>query len=598
MASTERPAARGEPPGSTVVVDHDPSVPSDAGGAVPHRPLGTIRRRPSGQAPPLPKHFDRWTLLWLVFAGLAAVVWLVVAFNTRLSSWVDVEEGMFIRWLAGQRRSGLSDGLARAYDLLYTWAVPVVGWSTLIVLAVYRRWRHALVYLGSLLATVVVVAAIAGAAQRPRPYQVVILGRWENYSHPSAQLASLTAVLVGSGLALLPPGRGRKVVPWFIGLAIGLYALTEWYLGVTHPTDDLTAVLVGVTIPILAFRMFAPEEVFPVAYRVGNSAHLDVTGARGSAIRQAFHDQLGLEVLGVKPVGLAGSAGSTPLMLTVRHVGAEAPGDGRSPPGGGDTGEFRVFAKLLARSHLRADRWYKLFRTLRYGRLEDEYRFTTVRRLVSQEDYLALRLAAAGVRVPRSYGVVEITPEREYMVVTEFLDGFVEIGDAEIDVALIDNALHTVRQLWDAGIAHRDVKPSNVMVRGDDVALIDVAFGQLRPSPWRQAVDLANMMLVLALRSSAELVYQRACLQFSETEIAEAFAASRGITLPSQIRHEMKQQGRDLVVEFRRLAPPCKPIPIQRWSVRRVALMAWVLLATVVLVWLSITYLSVAGMLP
>jgi hypothetical protein len=45
--------------------------------------------------------------------------------------------------------------------------------------------------------------------------------------------------------------------------------------------------------------------------------------------------------------------------------------------------------------------------------------------------------------------------------------------------------------------------------------LIDVAFVEARPSPWRQAVDLANMMLCLALRSSPERVYQRALRQFS-----------------------------------------------------------------------------------
>ena len=40
----------------------------------------------------------------------------------------------------------------------------------------------------------------------------------------------------------------------------------------------------------------------------------------------------------------------------------------------------------------------------------------------------------------------------------------------------------------------------------------------------RQAVDLANMMLSLALRSTPECVYQRALRQFSVEEISEAFA--------------------------------------------------------------------------
>ncbi|HEV8280067.1 MAG TPA: hypothetical protein VGQ26_30860 [Streptosporangiaceae bacterium] len=45
-------------------------------------------------------------------------------------------------------------------------------------------------------------------------------------------------------------------------------------------------------------------------------------------------------------------------------------------------------------------------------------------------------------------------------------------------------------------------------------------------------MDLANMMLVLALRTSPELVYQQALQLFGPGEIAEAFAATRGITVP------------------------------------------------------------------
>jgi hypothetical protein len=101
-----------------------------------------------------------------------------------------------------------------------------------------------------------------------------------------------------------------------------------------------------------------------------------------------------------------------------------------------------------------------------------------------------------------------------------------------------------------------------------------VAFVQARPSPWRQAVDLANMMLCLALRSDPELVYQRALRQFSVAEITEAFAAARGLALPSQLRRMLRERGRDLHAEFVNLLPARpQPIRIQRWSARRVVLL-------------------------
>jgi hypothetical protein len=134
-------------------------------------------------------------------------------------------------------------------------------------------------------------------------------------------------------------------------------------------------------------------------------------------------------------------------------------------------------------------------------------------------------------------------------------------------------------------------------VQGERLRLIDVAFGEIRPSPWRQAVDLANMMLVLALGSTADLVYERALLQFTEDEIAEAFAASRGVTLPSQLRSEVKRDGRTLLAKFRALAPELAPVAIQRWSLRRVGLAVWVGLLAAALAATFLGNLSDIGLL-
>ena len=180
------------------------------------------------------------------------------------------------------------------------------------------------------------------------------------------------------------------------------------------PTDVLLGAVLGVTVPLLGLRLFAPQESFPVVYGGAHGAHLDLGGARGEAIIRALKDQMGIEVSGVEPFGLAGSGGSSPMRL--RRAGQ---------PGG------YLFGKLYARSHVRADRWYKLGRQLLYGRLEDEQSFKGVRRLVQQEDY-ALRLCrAAGLPSPEPYGFVELTPDREYLLLTEFFAGSAELGDAD-----------------------------------------------------------------------------------------------------------------------------------------------------------------------
>jgi hypothetical protein len=149
-----------------------------------------------------------------------------------------------------------------------------------------------------------------------------------------------------------------------------------------------------------------------------------------------------------------------------------------------------------------------------------------------------------------------------------------------------------VRQLWHNGLAHRDIKPANVMVKGDKVILIDVAFGQVRPSPWREAVDLANMLVVLGLRSTPELVYERALRYFTAEEIAEALASTSEAARPS-LHRMLRADGRDLLRRLRELAPSHPRIKVQRWSARRLGLTA--LVAVCALIGTAIVTSNVTG---
>jgi tRNA A-37 threonylcarbamoyl transferase component Bud32 len=205
----------------------------------------------------------------------------------------------------------------------------------------------------------------------------------------------------------------------------------------------------------------------------------------------------------------------------------------------------------------------------------------------------------AGLPSPQPYGVVELTPEGEYLVVTEFLDGATEISQAQVDDATIDQGLQIIRRLWEVGLAHRDIKPANLLVRDGTLYLIDVFFTEVRPSPWRQGVDLANMLLVLALGSEPGQVYERALRQFTVEEIGEAFAATRGLTMPSQLRQMLRAQGRDLQAEFLKFLPePPRPIAIQRFSTRRLGLTLAVLVGAFLAVGFVISNLNGLGLIP
>jgi tRNA A-37 threonylcarbamoyl transferase component Bud32/membrane-associated phospholipid phosphatase len=509
--------------------------------------------------------------VWVALAAfLVAIVGLVVA-SQALASGFDRWNAAVLRGIVSIRTGWLTTLMVGVNTVLTSpWTVRVLRLGTLVALVGLRRWRHLGVFLGCVVVVELAAYQLALLVSSPRPMDVRVIGGWEGFSFPSPPVAALAVTLWGMTYALLPPGQPRSWGKWAAGATLLLLGLARMYLAVDHPTDLLSAVILGVGIPVVAFRFFAPNEVYPVTYRRAKAAHLDVGGRRGQAIRTAVQDQLGLMVLDVKPVGLEGSAGSTPLRLRV------ADGDGEP--------ERDLFAKLYAKSHVRADRSYKLGRTILYGALEDEAPFHSVRRFVEYEDYTLLRLHHAGIPVPAPFGFVEITPEREYLIVMEFFTGAQEIGSAEVDDRVIDSGLRLVRRLWDAGLAHRDLKPANLMVRDGMVLLVDAFFVQVRPSPWRQAVDLANMMLCLAVRTDAERVYRHALKYFSEDDIAEAFAATRGAASPTQLRSVLKQDGRDLVAQFRALAPARQPVAIQHWSLRRVGLSLLVLALAVLAV--------------
>jgi tRNA A-37 threonylcarbamoyl transferase component Bud32/membrane-associated phospholipid phosphatase len=460
------------------------------------------------------------------------------------------------------------------------WMFRVLAWTTLIVLLVTRRFQHLIAAFAVFLVVTLLGGLLTVGLGRMRPTDVTIVGSWDGYAHPSVPVANIALGLTVMLFTLLPRGRWRARAAWLAGTVIVLLALARLYLAVDHPTDVAAALVAGIALPVVALRLLTPEEAFPITYRRGVRAHLDVGGRRGEAIRAALATEVGVTVVTVEPFGQGTSAGSTPLRLEVVK---------------GET-EGQLFGKLYASTHLWSDRWYKLARTVRYGRLEDERPFTTVRRLVEYEDHMLRVMRDAGLPTPAPLGIVEITPDREYLILTEFLSGAVHITEGEVTDGTIDDALRCVRRLWDTGLAHRDIKPGNVLVRDGRVLLIYVAFAEVRPTPWRQAVDLANMMLTLGLCTSAERVYERALSVFRPEEVGEAFAASRGVTIPSQLRSLVRRRDDDLLARFRELAPPTPPVAIQRWSLRRVVLTISVVAAAALAVALVAVNLRLAGL--
>src|SRR4029453_6469321 len=223
------------------------------------------RRRPTGQPPPLPRSIQP-TGLWWAAAAVALVTLAKVVFGPARRSLgvaVTVWDDAVVRWLAGLHLPGLT-GLMEAI-VVSTGSAGVVGalrWGTLLALLVLRRIRHLVVFVGSFLA--VLLAVRLATVDRPRPFGVDIRAGWGGWAMPSRPVAIFAATLVGVLYTLVPVGGWRQLGKWIAPGLVAAYALARVHLGVDAPTDAIVGAVIGVAVSVVAYRLFVPNEIFPV----------------------------------------------------------------------------------------------------------------------------------------------------------------------------------------------------------------------------------------------------------------------------------------------------------------------------------------------
>src|SRR5687768_8234178 len=228
------------------------------------------RRRPTGAAPPLPYRLQTSGIGWLVAA--VVLVGLTLAIFARgmrgPAVAVTVIDDAVVRWLAGLVGPGLVAPFLRGVARIGSWWVLyTASYGLLLVLLVLRRWRHLLVWFVAVPLGSILTVVLAAIARRPRPFGVDLEASWGGWALPSVPVTFLTAILMGVLYTLVPEGRWRNTGKWVAAAAMAVVATARVALGIDAPTDVLVGVGIGVTIPLLLFRRFTPNEVFPVTYR-------------------------------------------------------------------------------------------------------------------------------------------------------------------------------------------------------------------------------------------------------------------------------------------------------------------------------------------
>ncbi|MGH3100317.1 MAG: phosphatase PAP2 family protein, partial [Thermoleophilia bacterium] len=199
----------------------------------------------------------RWLVAALVLVALTIAVFARGLRGVAVD--VTVADDAAVRWLGGLNAPGLV-GIWRGLAVLSSWwALLGLVWGLVLALVVLRRFRHLIVWVIVASLVQVVGAVLAAIAHRPRPFGVEIRMDWGGWALPSLQVMLLTAGLVAILYTLVPEGRWRNTGKWVVTALVTLTAIGRMALGADGPTDVVVGAALGVTIPLLAYRWFAPN---------------------------------------------------------------------------------------------------------------------------------------------------------------------------------------------------------------------------------------------------------------------------------------------------------------------------------------------------
>ncbi|MFJ6194834.1 lysylphosphatidylglycerol synthase domain-containing protein [Micromonospora sp. NPDC092111] len=335
---------------------------------------------------------------------------------------------------------------------------------------------------GNLAYWLAVVAKIAVARERPAALLAdirihdTITGR---YGYPSGHVAVASAL--GLVVARTVP-RHRRGYVWAVVL---LVAVARVHVGAHLPADAIGGFLVG-WLAVCLTRLL-----------VGRAGPQQSAGGVRRMLRRR-----GIHVTGLEPI--AGDArGSRPWQATTA--------EGR-----------RLFVKATGGEQRDADWAYKVYRRIRYRNVEDEPPYVTAKQKNEHEAYLSLLTARAGVRTP-AFVTVVTGRNGDALLVQEFVDGqpLSAVG-GELAPAVLSEICRQVALLHRAGLAHRDLRAANIMLRGGDAYLVDLSFGTDNAPADQQARDIVELLVTLACRADARTVVAAAVQQFGAGPVADS----------------------------------------------------------------------------
>lgn len=165
-----------------------------------------------------------------------------------------------------------------------------------------------------------------------------------------------------------------------------------------------------------------------------------------------------------------------------------------------------LFVKALGADERKADLLFRMVRAVMPHDLGDERPFSSLRRAVEHEAFVALAAANVGVRTPPLAGFATAAPGG-FVLAYEAIDGrsLDSVDPEEITDEVLAGIWGQIGVLRGHGIAHRDLRLANVFLAADGVVwMIDFGFSELAASDVLLATDLAELVIALSLVIGAD----------------------------------------------------------------------------------------------
>jgi undecaprenyl-diphosphatase len=202
-----------------------------------------------------------------------------------------------------------------------------------------------------------------------------------------------------------------------------------------------------------------------------------------------------------RPTGHAIAAGLARVGVPLRRI-EQASVDARgSTPYFAETADgHRLFVKALGDDERSADLLFRIYRYATRRQFGDERPFSTLRRAVEHEAFVALTARDAGIRTPQFLALATAEPNA-FVLGYEAIAGrsLDRLGPDEFDDGVVDAIWEQVRLMRAHGIAHRDLRLANVFLADDGAAwAIDFGFSEVAASDLLLANDVAELTTSLA----------------------------------------------------------------------------------------------------